>query len=59
MENLDKSNDPSSEEKVPGCCPTCGAPPKEHVLKNYSQMWHEGDVYCTRCGAYVRMYDAG
>ncbi len=40
-------------------CPKCGSPPSEHEVRNHSLMWHDGDVYCTKCGAYVRMYDAG
>ena len=40
-------------------CPNCGAPPREQEIRNYSMMWHDGDVHCTRCGAYVRMRDAG
>lgn len=40
-------------------CPNCGAPPSQHQLRNYSMMWHDGDIYCRNCGAYVRMYDAG
>lgn len=40
-------------------CPKCGSPPSEHEVRNHSLMWRDGDVYCTRCGAYVRLYDAG
>ena len=40
-------------------CPKCGSPPSEHEVRNHSLMWHDGDVHCTKCGAYVRMYDAG
>lgn len=40
-------------------CAKCGAPPSEHEVRNHNAEWHDGDVYCTRCGAYVRAYDAG
>jgi len=40
-------------------CPKCGSPPSEHEVRNHSLMWHDGDVHCTKCGAYVRLYDAG
>jgi len=41
------------------CCKKCGAPPSEHELRDYSMLWHDGDVYCRKCGSYVRMWDAG
>jgi len=28
-------------------------------VRNYSFIWHDGDVHCAQCGAYIRMYDAG
>lgn len=40
-------------------CPSCGAPPSEHEVRNHDLAAHDGDVHCKRCGAYVRMYDAG
>lgn len=40
-------------------CPKCGSLPKDHEVRNHSLMWGDGDVYCTKCDAYVRMYDAG
>ena len=40
-------------------CPNCGAPPSEHEVRNHNPMWNDGDVHCTKCGAYVRTYDAG
>jgi hypothetical protein len=40
-------------------CPKCGSPPKEHEVRDHSLMWHDGKVYCRRCGAFVRLYDAG
>ena len=40
-------------------CPECGASPSEHEVKNYNEMFRDGDVHCKKCGAYVRAYDAG
>lgn len=40
-------------------CPNCDSPPENHEIRNYSMMWHEGDIHCKLCGTYVRMYDAG
>lgn len=39
-------------------CKKCGFV-GTHELRNYDMMWHDGDIHCGRCGAYVRMYDAG
>ncbi len=38
-------------------CPSCGGTNFE--VRNHSLIWHDGDVYCKDCGAYVRSYDAG
>jgi uncharacterized protein (TIGR02996 family) len=44
--------------KVSRCrCPSCGG--DNHEVRNHSLMWHDGDVFCMDCGAYVWMYDAG
>lgn len=40
-------------------CPKCGAPPSEHEVQNYDEIWRDGDVVCTRCDTRVRGYDAG
>ena len=40
-------------------CPKCNAPPSKQEIRNYSMMWHDGDVYCSVCNTYVRRYDAG
>lgn len=37
-------------------CIECGSESLE--LRNYSQMWHDGDLHCEN-GHYVRMFDAG
>lgn len=38
-------------------CPSCGGTNFE--VRNYDLMWHDGDVHCVDCGAFVRIYDAG
>lgn len=38
-------------------CPKCGS--TNHEVRNHSLMWHDGDIYCLDCGAYIRMFDAG
>ncbi len=40
-------------------CPQCLSHPRDHYVANYDGMWRDGDVYCTKCKAYVRDYDAG
>lgn len=39
-------------------CQSCGFE-GEHEMRNYSPLWHDGDIHCGQCGAYVRMFDAG
>lgn len=38
-------------------CPDCGS--TEFEMRNYSMMWHEGDIHCARCGKFIRKFDAG
>jgi transcription elongation factor Elf1 len=38
-------------------CPNCGS--IEFEMRNYSMMWHEGDIHCANCGQFIRYYDAG
>lgn len=38
-------------------CPKCGC--KKIKLKNYSMMWHDGDVHCAKCDTFIRFWDAG
>jgi Zn finger protein HypA/HybF involved in hydrogenase expression len=40
-------------------CPKCGSHPDRHEIRNYSMMWHDGDIHCVDCGTFVRDYDAG
>lgn len=40
-------------------CPSCGAHPSKQTIENYDMMWHDGDIYCSECGGFVRFYDAG
>lgn len=28
-------------------------------VRNYDEMWRDGDVHCAQCGTYIRSYDAG
>jgi hypothetical protein len=44
---------------IPDECPNCKAKPLEVEVKNYSLMWHDGDVCCVSCGHKIRSYDAG
>lgn len=39
-------------------CPKCGKTDAFEV-RNYDFMWHDGQVWCSRCDVYVREYDAG
>ena len=41
----------------PRNCGECGAPPKDQEVRNIDPVARDGDVYCTKCGAYVRMWD--
>lgn len=38
-------------------CPKCGSFSRE--MRNYSMMWHEGDIHCAACGTFIRYFDAG
>jgi hypothetical protein len=40
-------------------CPNCGACPEHQEVRNHSLMWHDGDIHCTQCEAFVRSFDAG
>lgn len=40
-------------------CPKCGLDPSQFEVRNYDEMWRDGDVHCTGCGTYIRAYDAG
>jgi hypothetical protein len=35
----------------------CGS--TEFVIRNYSMMWHDGDIHCAQCGKFIRSFDAG
>lgn len=30
-----------------------------YEVRNYDQIWRDGDVHCAVCGAFIRDYDAG
>lgn len=38
-------------------CRECGS--IHLVMKNYSMMWHDGDLHCADCDEFVRTFDAG
>jgi hypothetical protein len=40
-------------------CPKCDSSPREHEIRNFDRIWRDGDVYCLKCGTFVRYYDAG
>lgn len=40
-------------------CPVCDSTSRDHEVRGYNMMWGDGDVYCMKCGAYVRMWDSG
>ncbi len=47
----------NSHLSVPTTCPDCGS--AEFEMRNYSLLWHEGDIHCARCGKFIRTFDAG
>lgn len=38
-------------------CPKCGG--SNFEVRNYDEIWRDGDVHCVDCGTFVRSYDAG
>lgn len=40
-------------------CSKCGACPQYQEIRDYSMMWHDGEIHCTRCGNFIRDFDAG
>jgi hypothetical protein len=40
-------------------CPKCNSTSDRHEVRNYNAMWHDGDIHCMDCNAFVRRYDAG
>ena len=40
-------------------CSACGSSSSEHEVREYDETFRDGRVHCTRCGAFVRFYDAG
>jgi hypothetical protein len=47
------------EERPQGNCPVCDSSSSNHEVRNHSIMFGDGDVYCLRCGAFVRYWDSG
>lgn len=48
----------SFDGKDRNICKKCGTSEHAEVI-NYSMMSMDGDVVCSKCGTYIRMYDAG
>ena len=44
--------------RIANSCKACGFP-GPHQMRNYSMVWHEADIHCGSCGAFVRYWDAG
>ncbi len=40
-------------------CPNCNASPKKFELRDYSLVWHDGEIWCTACETFIRHWDAG
>lgn len=38
-------------------CKKCGAPPREQEMRNFDRIARDADIYCLRCGAFVRTWD--
>lgn len=32
---------------------------KGYEVRDYDELWRDGEVHCAECGAYIRRYDAG
>ncbi|PJE51190.1 MAG: hypothetical protein COV29_02865 [Candidatus Yanofskybacteria bacterium CG10_big_fil_rev_8_21_14_0_10_36_16] len=47
-------NEDQKKEKW-NLCPKCSSEPKDHEVRNVDKVSREGDIYCKKCGAYVRM----
>jgi uncharacterized Zn finger protein (UPF0148 family) len=58
MNTDDQGQDiPDSVFSMEDVCPDCGAAKFE--LRNYSEIWHDGDIHCAKCGTFIRRFDAG
>ena len=38
-------------------CPKCGSTPELHKMRNFDPVAREGELWCVKCGAYVRDWD--
>jgi hypothetical protein len=38
-------------------CPQCSG--TNFTVRDYSLLWHDGEVWCLDCNVFVRSYDAG
>lgn len=41
----------------PRDCQKCGSTSKDHEIRDMNEILRVGDIYCKKCGAYVRMWD--
>jgi hypothetical protein len=57
-DHLDEGRAPTLKHNSCKKCGHDGMNPS-HDIRNYSMMWHDGDVHCGKCGAHVRSWDAG
>lgn len=32
---------------------------EKRIVINYSPIWHDGEVVCSKCGQFIRFFDAG
>lgn len=57
------STDEEERREAPGvtctreACAQCGS--TETAMRDYDPRWHEGDIYCAKCGVFMRHFDAG
>lgn len=42
---------------VLSACPVCGGTDTE--VRNFDELWRDGDIVCNECATYVRGFDAG
>lgn len=38
-------------------CPKCGSSGRDHEVRGFSEVSRDGEVYCKKCGSYVRYFD--
>ena len=48
---------PDSALVIKDVCKKCGG--TEFEMRNYSMVFHDGDIHCVNCGEFLRDFDAG